>query len=568
MMKKTVLGLTVTMKKQTLAIVLVFLAAMAFAGGHADTANTVGASDTVGTVNTVDRTGTAERSETVAQAKPRLAILPFTGGTGGDGETIAALFSYERELSNVFTIIPRTSSIEAITKEQQFQRSSGLTDSDTIARLGQQHNADYVLSGHIQTLGASKLVLITVIHVESLRQIAGDYREYTNIEDVRAMIPAMVWRIAAASRTSGAVLPRLAILPFAAPAGVNQNDAEVLAQLLSVEIANSGKYAVLPRTATIQTVMKEHNIQRSSLTEADNIKTIGNALNAQYVLAGSVRRLGQANLFTAEIINIENAVQMEGSAVNYQAMADGLHLMAELGKTLTGVATLTGQSADFQYEARNGAVTITGYTGNAKDIMILGWIDDQPVAAIGYRAFFEKQLTSVTIPGSVTIIGDWAFWQNQLTSVTIPGSVTVIGDRAFSRNQLTSVTIPGSVTAIGYGAFSNNQLTSITIPAHVDIQLSSFYSLLYTHYTAANRKADVYTFSRIMSGDFEIVVFDNAVEIVRYHGGAATLNIPKKINNLPVLAIGDYAFEQNQLTSVPSPIRLPLSERGRFRKTS
>jgi TolB-like protein len=270
-----------------------------------------------------------------AQTKPRLAILPFTGGTGGDGETIAALFSYERELSNVFTIIPRTSSIEAIMKEQQFQRSSGLTDSDTIARLGRQYNADYVVAGHIQTLGASKLVLITIIHVESLRQIAGDYKEYKAIEEVQAMIPGMAKRIVAASRTGG-TLPQLAVLPFAVPSGVNQGDAEVLAQLLAVEIANSGKYAVLPRTATIQSVMTEHRMQRSGLTEADNIKVIGKALNAQYVLAGSVRSLGRTNLFTAEIINIENASQLTGNAVNYQAMDDGLKLMAELSVKLTG----------------------------------------------------------------------------------------------------------------------------------------------------------------------------------------------------------------------------------------
>jgi TolB-like protein len=280
-----------------------------------------------------------------AQTKPRLAILPFTGGTGGDGETIAALFSYERELAGVFTIIPRTSSLEAIMKEQQFQRSSGLTDSDTIARLGRQYNADYVVAGHIQTLGAlgaRKLVLIiTIIHVESLRQIAGDYKEYTEIEEVQAMIPGMVERIVAASRTAGASLPQLAVLPFAVPAGVDQGDAEVLAQLLAVEIANGGKYAVLPRTATIQTVMAEHRIQRSGLTDAGNIKVIGEALNAQYVLAGNVRSLGRTNLFTVEIINIEDGSQVTGHAVNYRAMDDGLKLMAELSVKLTG-GTLVG----------------------------------------------------------------------------------------------------------------------------------------------------------------------------------------------------------------------------------
>ena len=273
-----------------------------------------------------------------AQGKPRLAILPFTGGTGGDGETIAELFSFEPEIDQVFTRIPRTSSIEAIMREQQFQRSTGLTDADTIARLGKQYNADYVVAGHIQTLGASSLVLITIIHVESLQQVAGDYKEYKTIEEVQGMIPSMARIIAQASRRNRAELPKLAVLPFAIPAsGVNQNDAEVLAQLIATEMANSGRYAVLPRTSMIETVMREHQIQRSNLTEENNIKRIGQALNAQYVLAGNVRRLGQANMFTAQILNVENANLIVGGYENYNAIGDGLSRMPSLGVKLASV---------------------------------------------------------------------------------------------------------------------------------------------------------------------------------------------------------------------------------------
>ena len=65
-------------------------------------------------------------------------------------------------------------------------------------------------------------------------------------------------------------------------------------------------------------------------------------------------------------------------------------------------------------------------------------------------------LTSVTIPNSVTSIGNEAFWGCiGLTSVTIGNSVTSIGSYAFSRcRSLTSVTIPNSVTSIGSCAFS------------------------------------------------------------------------------------------------------------------
>ena len=49
----------------------------------------------------------------------------------------------------------------------------------------------------------------------------------------------------------------------------------------------------------------------------------------------------------------------------------------------------------------------------------------------GFAWCFE--LTSVTIPSSVTSINDYAFMDcSGLTSVTIPSSVTYIGERAFA----------------------------------------------------------------------------------------------------------------------------------------
>ena len=81
--------------------------------------------------------------------------------------------------------------------------------------------------------------------------------------------------------------------------------------------------------------------------------------------------------------------------------------------------------------------------------------------------YTRKNLTSVTIPGSVTSIGNGAFQSNKLTSVTIPSSVTYIGYNAFAFNELTSVTISDGVTEIGNEAFKYNKLTSVTIPSSV-----------------------------------------------------------------------------------------------------
>lgn len=93
------------------------------------------------------------------------------------------------------------------------------------------------------------------------------------------------------------------------------------------------------------------------------------------------------------------------------------------------------------------------------------------LTSIGEGAFFNcEQLTAITLPESVTSIGKSAFGQcKNLVAVTIPNSLTSISDYTFLEcENLTSVTIPNSVTSIGYQAFGScRNLTSITIPNSV-----------------------------------------------------------------------------------------------------
>ena len=277
------------------------------------------------------------------QNRPRLAILPFTGSNAEDAESIAEFFSFESAITRNFFPVPRTRAVENLMREQQFQRS-GLTDADTIAELGRQLNADYVVAGHITSLGASRLLLITIIHVEQLQQIAGDYREYRRIEETETFLPAMAQRIVEAALRDTSQLPRLAVLPFnVLSSEIGEGDAEVLAQILATDIANGGKYAVFPRTKAIEKVMEEHDIQRSGMTDAASIHLIGTAVNAQYVLSANVRSLGANKYFSAAILHIESGGQDKGSRKQYQDVSDGLKLMTELAGELTGI-TVAGTS--------------------------------------------------------------------------------------------------------------------------------------------------------------------------------------------------------------------------------
>jgi TolB-like protein len=273
-----------------------------------------------------------------AQAKPRLGILPFAGGTGGDGETVATLLSLQGDIQGAFTVVPRTGAVNALVAEQNFQMA-GYTDSDTIARLGRMLNADFVVSGHIRRLGDRNLVIATIVNVETFEQLAGDYREFRNIEEIPALLPYITGKMIAAVKRNTSKLPTLAVAPFQiAGEGVDAQNAEVLAQILAIEVVNTGKYAVLPRTTTMQTALRELEFQMSGYTVDEEAKALGRAINAEYVLSAETRSLGSMNMFIAQILHVEDGSQLAGDSRNYRVVEDGIRLMPELALLLTDKA--------------------------------------------------------------------------------------------------------------------------------------------------------------------------------------------------------------------------------------
>ena len=87
------------------------------------------------------------------------------------------------------------------------------------------------------------------------------------------------------------------------------------------------------------------------------------------------------------------------------------------------------------------------------------------VTNINDRAFFITNISSITIPSTVSAIGNGVFGEcHNLKSVEILGNITMIPNQTFAWcTSLTSVTIPASVTKIGWEAFCDcTSLTSIT----------------------------------------------------------------------------------------------------------
>lgn len=173
--------------------------------------------------------------------------------------------------------------------------------------------------------------------------------------------------------------------------------------------------------------------------------------------------------------------------------------------TITGATftiTVTAPSRDFTFDATTG--TIKKYNGNDAVVNIPSEINGTPVTTIGNAAFRDSSVTSVTIPASVTEIGANAF---------------------AGCTNLTSVNYIG-------GDWSKLTIQSGN-PAVED---------------AAKDAANEPLF------DFDFILNNTAVIVIRYKGTAADVTIPSRYKGKPVTVIDPVAFYNNSaVTSVTIP---------------
>lgn len=236
--------------------------------------------------------------------------------------------------------------------------------------------------------------------------------------------------------------------------------------------------------------------------------------------------------YGGDYIKIDPGSDAEESTHNFIIRLDltNWNWNTQMGATFT--VTVAAATNTFDFNLTTG--TITKYNGTDTVVVIPSKINGVTVTTIGTDAFLGLNITSVTIPASVTEIGANAFagctnltsvhyegdWSNltiqsgnpavqdavnaQLfdfefipnntavivkkyngtaADVTIPSHykgkpVTMIDHAAFHDSAVTSVTIPDSVTSIPDVAFANcSKLTNISIPNSVTyIGFSAFNS--------------------------------------------------------------------------------------------
>ncbi|GBU29074.1 hypothetical protein R84B8_02638 [Treponema sp. R8-4-B8] len=251
------------------------------------------------------------------------------------------------------------------------------------------------------------------------------------------------------------------------------------------------------------------------------------------------------------------------------------------------------KDSDFEVAQAGNIITITKYKAFETKTIIIGGVSHlihfgilnveipqkvfgQNLSIIGYEAFKNCGLRSVSIPDTVTEIGFGAFANNNiekvtlgkglkiirggvsqgnvevyelgafennknLTEIVIPDAVTEIGARAFKDCGLKRAIIGKTVQIIGESAFRNNQLPDIALqPSVRTIRRFAFHQ---------NRIKDLF----IPNGVAEIydeAFTNNPMESVNIPASLVGLT---KINNLDCPRIGGY----NAKYTASSPLTFP-----------
>ncbi len=112
-------------------------------------------------------------------------------------------------------------------------------------------------------------------------------------------------------------------------------------------------------------------------------------------------------------------------------------------------------SLDFILNSDGQSYSVSVGTFEGTEVVIPAEYDSLPVTAIANNAFEDKsEITSITVPESITSVGDECFRGcTGLTSLSLPSSVTYIGESAFyGCSGLTSLYVPSSITYFGDNA--------------------------------------------------------------------------------------------------------------------
>ena len=107
------------------------------------------------------------------------------------------------------------------------------------------------------------------------------------------------------------------------PAGLTETEAKILTQRLTSTMIELSDYTVVER-ANIEKILEEQKFQNSGCTDSKCAVEIGQLLNADVSVIGSVSKFGSTYTMDCRIINVESGEALQSASYTHKGEIDVL----------------------------------------------------------------------------------------------------------------------------------------------------------------------------------------------------------------------------------------------------
>ncbi|MBI4979148.1 MAG: hypothetical protein HZC28_16830 [Spirochaetes bacterium] len=156
-------------------------------------------------------------------------------------------------------------------------------------------------------------------------------------------VAVMLTAAPAAPSVKTAKNSRVGIITFVAKAGTTAPDAEVVEEMFRNGLVQSRKYDVLDRN-NMKDVLKEQEFQQTGCTDTECAVKIGKILNMEYMMYGSIMKMGTSFLISVGMVNVETSKIENTAQEKFATMDLADKAVQKVITSLTGVQPGTDTS--------------------------------------------------------------------------------------------------------------------------------------------------------------------------------------------------------------------------------
>ena len=152
------------------------------------------------------------------------------------------------------------------------------------------------------------------------------------------------------------------------PVGLSNTEAKILTQRLTSQLIAISDYTIVER-ANIEKILKEQKFQNSGCTDSECAVEIGQLINADVTVIGTVSKFGETYTIDARIISVEGGEALESASYTHTGKIDELVKtgIESVAHELLGIPYEPGlESGDVKESEFGGTLNITSEPEGAK----------------------------------------------------------------------------------------------------------------------------------------------------------------------------------------------------------